>query len=230
MKFGKRKKLVVLAMACLCVMGAVAVSGKSANAKTMLPSSEVKISKTALTMYPNTTAQLKVTGAGEKVKWSSTDNKIVSILGGKGKYQNTVAIRTKNKTGTCKIKAKVKGKTYTCKVTVKKDSKVSRVKLVKVNKTSKQIQVKVKICNRSGKRNWYGHSYTVEKFVDGAWKQIGPSDIAFNMEAIGIPAHSTMDMTYVVSNGIGMEKFGKGVYRLMVNVTGMKYAYALFTL
>lgn len=188
------------------------------------------ISKETLTMYPNMTKQLKVTGAGSKVEWSSTDRRIVSILGSSGKHQKTVTVQSKNKTGACKIKAKVAGKTYTCKVTVKKDSNISRVKLLKVKKTSKKVQVKVRICNRSGKTNWYGHSFTVDKFVDGKWKEIGPKGIAFTAEAIGIPAHSTMDQEYAVSVGSDMKQFKKGVYRLRVNVTGMKYTDVLFSL
>ena len=66
--------------------------------------------------------------------------------------------------------------------------------------------------------------------MDGSWKRVGPLDIAFTAEAIRIPAHSTMDQTYVVSGGFLENKLGKGVYRLGVNVTGMKYVYALFNL
>ena len=226
------KKVLALAMALLCMAGSIAAQGETADAKPTLPVEQCRISKDKLTMYPNMTEQLKVLDAGAKVKWTSTDSRIVSVLGSRGKNQQIVTVRTKGRTGTCRIKAKVAGKTYSCKVTVKSDRKVSRVKLVKVVKKSKNIVVKVKILNRSGKNYWYGHPYTVEKFVNGAWKKVAPSDdIKFTAEVIKVRAHSSMDTNYVIASGEEKKAFTKGLYRLSVDVVGIKKAtYALFSL
>ena len=232
MGYGKVKRMMALVLACLCMVGQAAVPG-TANAKGVGQPSQGMISKSKLAMYPNMAAQLKVTGVNAKVTWSSTDRRIATVMGSRGKNHQAAVIRTKDKAGTCKIKAKAAGKTYTCKVTVKKDSKVSRVKLLKVKKTSGKVEVKARIYNRSGKEYYYGHPYTVEKFVKGAWKKIAPSDdMVFTSEVISIPAHSKMDVSYTVSNGVGRRLFTKGVYRLEVNVTGpgMKHNYVLFSL
>ncbi|HCT91298.1 MAG TPA: hypothetical protein DF613_07955 [Lachnospiraceae bacterium] len=140
MKLPKSKKSIITAILFLCLAGMLAVlprNVKASDAK-RTHGKGAKLSQTTLTIYPNMSKQLKLDSATSDVTWSSTDSKLVSILGSRGTNQETVTIKSGNKTGSCKIKAELNGKTFTCKVTVKKDSNISRARLVKVNKTSKK--------------------------------------------------------------------------------------------
>lgn len=105
MGYGKVKRMMALVLACLCMVGQAAVPG-TANAKGVGQPSQGMISKSKLAMYPNMAAQLKVTGVNAKVTWSSTDRRIATVMGSRGKNHQAAVIRTKDKAGTCKIKAK----------------------------------------------------------------------------------------------------------------------------
>lgn len=74
---------------------------------------EVKLNKTAVTLYTNGTVKLKatVTSSNKKAAWSSS-NKKVAAVSSSGKV-------TAKTTGTATITAKVAGKAAKCKVTVK---------------------------------------------------------------------------------------------------------------
>lgn len=217
---------IIIFLLCFCVT-IIGTSGEvSASNK------DAKISQSELAIYLNSTKQIKMMNVSSKVKWSSSNNKIVSILGSKGKNNQTVTIRTKNRIGSCKIKAKVNGKTYICKINVKKDTDVSRVKLVKVTKTSQKIKVKVKIHNKTNKDIEYGTPYVIEKFVNGSWKKVAPRDgTAFDSKAICIPANSSKTETYTVAGKSEVKRFTKGTYRLRVDIHEKNInKYVIFTL
>ncbi len=56
-------------------------------------------------------------------------------------------------------------------------------------------------------------------------------DIKFTAEVIKVRAHSSMDTNYVIASGEEKKAFTKGLYRLSVDVVGIKKAtYALFSL
>ena len=69
-----------------------------------------KISKTALTIIKGESASLSMKGTYQKVKWSSSNKKTVTV----SEYGYVTAV----KKGTATITAKVGGVKYTCKVTV----------------------------------------------------------------------------------------------------------------
>ena len=80
----------------------------------------IKLNKKAVYMSKGSTYQLKVKGTTAKVKWKSSDPKIVSVSK-KGK------LKAKSY-GIAKISAKVKGKTLKCKVKVeRKGEKYARI-------------------------------------------------------------------------------------------------------
>ena len=70
---------------------------------------KVKLNKTKLVLEMGTTQTLKVKNTNKKVKWSSSNKKIVKVKKGK---------LTPVSVGTATITAKVSGKKYKCKVTV----------------------------------------------------------------------------------------------------------------
>lgn len=88
-------------------------------------SKKTSISKKKVTLTVGKTYKLKIKNARNKVKWSTTNKKIVKISKKSGKKKQNAVIKAGKKTGTCYIKAKVGKKTYKCKVTVKKKKKTS---------------------------------------------------------------------------------------------------------
>lgn len=72
----------------------------------------ITLNKTTLTLTPEKTHQLKVTGAdGEEITWASSDEMIATV--------DNTGLVTAVAIGETEITATVKGKTLTCKVTVK---------------------------------------------------------------------------------------------------------------
>lgn len=69
-----------------------------------------KINKSKATLYVGQTVNLKITGTGKKVTWSTSNKAVATVKAGKV---------TAKKKGVATITAKVSGKKYTCKVTVK---------------------------------------------------------------------------------------------------------------
>lgn len=70
---------------------------------------KVELNKTKLVLEMGTTEQLKVKNTTKKVKWSTSNKKIVKVKNGS---------LTPVSVGTAKVTAKVAGKKYICKVTV----------------------------------------------------------------------------------------------------------------
>ncbi len=97
-----RKKLVLFAM--MIVLAVVAFFPVQAEA-----ASKVKLNKTKMVLELGTTEQLQVLNTTKKVKWSTSNKKIVKVKNG---------VLTPVSVGTTNVTAKVAGKKYTCKVTV----------------------------------------------------------------------------------------------------------------
>lgn len=72
-----------------------------------------KLNETEITMKKGETFKLKVSNAGKKITWKSSNSKVVSVKNGK---------LTAKKKGKATISAKTSGKTLKCKVTVKSSS------------------------------------------------------------------------------------------------------------
>ena len=97
---------IFLFLTVLSAVAALTLCGSPAQAKA------VKLNKKKVYMLPGDTLKLKVTGTKKKVKWKSSNKKIVSVSK-KGKLKA-------KKTGTATITARVRGKKLKCKVIVEK--------------------------------------------------------------------------------------------------------------
>ena len=108
---------------------------------------KAKLSEKKVTMAVKDTKVITLKNVKSKVKWSTTNKKIVTIKAS-GKNKQKVKITAK-KAGSAKVKAKYKGKTYTVKITVKK------VSLDKKNATlAIGESVKVSIENTTKDATW----------------------------------------------------------------------------
>jgi len=96
------KKLVLFAM--MIVLAVVAFFPVQAEA-----AGKIKLNKTKMVLELGTTEQLQVLNTTKKVKWSTSNKKIVKVKNG---------VLTPVSIGTTNVTAKVAGKKYRCKVTV----------------------------------------------------------------------------------------------------------------
>lgn len=96
---GQRKLLLIITFLIIAIFAMPAQA-----------SAKVAISKKNVTITQGSTTKLKITGTKEKVTWSSSNKKIVTV--------STQGVVTGKKTGSATITAKVSGKKYSCKVTV----------------------------------------------------------------------------------------------------------------
>lgn len=98
------KRNTLLFLTFLLTISMIALGSNKAEA-----AGAVKLNKTKLVLEMGTTYELKVNNSTSKVKWSTSDKKVVKVKNGK---------LTPVKVGSAKVTAKVKGKKYVCKVTV----------------------------------------------------------------------------------------------------------------
>lgn len=98
------------------------------------------LNETEITMEKGDTFKLKVTNAGKKITWKSSNSKVVSVKNGK---------LTAKKSGKATISAKTNGTTLKCKVTVKsaKSSGTSSSSMVWICDTGSKYHSK-KTCSR----------------------------------------------------------------------------------
>lgn len=96
------KKLLVMLLAVVMVIGMLPVQAEAAT---------VKLNKTSTTVYVGSSTTLKLSGTKSGIKWTSS-KKSVATVNSKGRV-------TAKKSGTATITAKVGKKSYKCKVTVK---------------------------------------------------------------------------------------------------------------
>lgn len=78
-------------------------------------SSKVKLNKKSVSLYVGKTSNLKVSGTSKKVKWTSSNKKVVTVK----KNGKRTAMITAKKAGTAYITAKFGNKKLKCKVKVK---------------------------------------------------------------------------------------------------------------
>lgn len=88
------------------------VPEKSAHA------SKMKLSRSSITLTAGGTAKLRVKKASKKVRWTSSNKRIVTVSKPSGKYRQKVLLRAADQPGSCVIRAKVGKKTLKCRVTV----------------------------------------------------------------------------------------------------------------
>ena len=119
----KMKRMFVMVLAVLMLF---------ACAVPTMAATTVKLNKTQATVQVGQTVNLKLTGAGKNVKWT-TGNKAVATVS-KGKV-------TAKKEGTTTISATAGKKTYKCKVTVKNPAKLSKTSLALKEGNSASIKV-----------------------------------------------------------------------------------------
>lgn len=99
----KRKTIALfVVLFTLCLTAGVSVKAKAAGA--------VKLNKKKIVLEMEDTYRLKVKNTTKKVKWSSSDKKIVKV--------NKSGKLTPKGVGTATVTAKVGGKKYKCKVTI----------------------------------------------------------------------------------------------------------------
>ncbi|MBR0308819.1 MAG: hypothetical protein IJH92_07995 [Mogibacterium sp.] len=103
---------VVLAAALIAAVFASAMAVPSYAA------SKPKLNKANVMLEAGAKISLKVSNAGRKVKWSTSDRSVARIVKKSGKYNNKAVIKAGSKTGKCTIKAKVGKKTLKCTVKV----------------------------------------------------------------------------------------------------------------
>lgn len=208
----------------LCVTITYTTSFAKAKAKPAL-------SDTSLTLRTNENDYISLKNASSKVTWKSSDKSIVKIKNTFGKYTREVYLKTGNKTGSCKITARMKNKTYRCKVTVKKGDIIkkytgnkSKTVLEKVTQTKKSIIIRYKMCaaaynKKKGDPAGYGYSVQLERYTDGKWSEIPMNiDAAFLCVWCVIPSKTSISREIHLENYYDISLLTKGSYRLDVNV------------
>lgn len=94
------------------VKGLAKAAGKGKVTIKISKKKKIALNKRKMTLNPGQTASLKLSGAPKaKVKWKSSNRRIVTVSKGKIKAK---------KTGTAKVTAAYKNKKYVCRITVKK--------------------------------------------------------------------------------------------------------------
>lgn len=229
-KKNKLKIYQILVLLCSLICAGVFSIGERAHAA----NEKAYISKENITIYTNMTKDIKIINSATKVKWSSSNKKLVSILEKRGKNDGIVTIKTGNKTGKCTIKATIGKKVYRCKVTIKNDNKISRAKLLDVVKKSETVTIKIAIVNKTNKAMKYAPDYWIEKFENGKWKKM---KVDYDAEAIPVDLeyilpNSNGVTTYRISDDYKISKLKKGIYRIHISADFDKdiYNYVIFTL
>ena len=107
---------VLLSLALAVAISGFVLIGGSAPA---FAAEKMKLTKKKITMETGTAARLRVKNVHKKVKWSSSNRKIVRVTRIKGKYGQSVVLKAGKKTGTCWVRARIGKKVLKCRVRVK---------------------------------------------------------------------------------------------------------------
>ena len=110
----RAKKLFAVMLVCVLSLSLLPTVTTCAAGK-------VKLNKTKATIYVGRTVQLRVKNTRKKVRWSTSNKKVVTVTG-KGKVKG-------KKTGNATVTAKVGKKKYKCKITVKKKTRKTQTSL-----------------------------------------------------------------------------------------------------
>ena len=120
--------LCLLLLYPLAAPAGLSIQTQAASSKTQT----IKLNRTSYSVYSGKTFKLKVSGTKEKVKWSSSNEKVATVKKG---------VVTTLKAGKATIKAKVAGQTLKCALTVKSALKVSAEKVSLTKGKSKKVVV-----------------------------------------------------------------------------------------
>lgn len=202
------------------------------------------LSDTKLTMWTNDIRYISLENASSEVTWKSSNKNIVKIEKTSEKYGQEISLETGNKTGSCKITAKMKNKTYCCNVTVKKGTiikkytgKKSKTVLEKVTQKKKSITIRYKMCAAKYKNckcapAAYGNAIRLEKYTDGKWSEV-PMNVCMNVPCVDrlpdtympypcmlciIPPKTSISKEVHLEEYYDISQLTKGSYRLDVNV------------
>lgn len=126
MKFfsGKARRLQAAGLAAVLTVGTMAAPAGRMTAvqeTTLAASKKIELSKSTLTLKAGTSKKIRLKNVNKKkrtkIKWMTSDKKIISITVNK-KKRSAVTVKAKKK-GTATVTAQLSGKKYKCKVTVK---------------------------------------------------------------------------------------------------------------
>lgn len=210
----KKIKITFIPMLLFILLLTLSVPVNAASKKTVITESiEMKTNETV-----NMDLKLK-----SKAVWTVSNPKVVTVTA-EGKYNQTAAFSTGNKTGTCVVKATVKNKVYKYKVTVKKGTIIKAYKgsvsKAVFDKMTKNYTVTVKFCNASEKDKWYGYPFSLQRYEDGKWKTVPMNDdYMFDAIALSVPAKTSVTHTYPLASYYDGKELRKGTYRIYTNYT-----------
>lgn len=218
---------------CLTMMFAMVLFKIPCCSKQVYAKGAEKISRTSIVTCKEEEELLTLRNPGAKVKWTSSNRRIVKILKNTGKKREKIVFCTK-KAGKAVVKAKVGNKTYRCKVVVK--DIVSRASLIGIEQTDQELKVKVKLSNNGHAFLGYGHAFWVERMEDGNWIKMTEQDnVGFTAEQILINGKKSVEKTYVLyaageTTLYKKEDFKPGTYRIHVSAdfAQEKYKYVEF--
>lgn len=141
-------------------------------------SNKTKLNSTKVTLTTGKTKTLKLKNYSKlnkkklkKVKWSTSNKKVVSITKVSGKYKQNCKITAK-KAGKAIIKVKHNGKTYKCTVTVKNKTNNTTEKTTTEKKTTEKSNTDKKTTEKSTEK-----TTTTEKTTETPTVPTTPSDI-----------------------------------------------------
>lgn len=204
----------------------------SMNAEIHAKGNDVGISPKSIQIYTNMSKIIKIKKPSSKVKWTTSNKKIASIIGIRGENNDTVIINTGKKAGKCKISAAVGEKVYSCTINVESDKKISRAKFAKLTQTKKQIKIKLILNNKSNSVLKYGDAFSVEKLKNGRWSKMNMNkNTAFSAIGYGIQPHKSAEKEYDLSNYYKRSAFTKGTYRIRIDSNYKSiYNYVIFSI
>ena len=207
----------VLLTATLCV---------SAFSGSVFASSGPTISRSSAVIEKGKTVKVKIKDPGAKVKWKSSNKKIAYVSYVKGKKGRIAVIKAGKKAGTCKITATIGKKKLTCRV-------------VRLNKSTKDLTASVK----AGKPKKLGadsrfktsaaeFSFELLRKTAEADSEkgktvntlISPDSIlsALVMTENGAKGKTLSEMKLVLSGGISATDYNKYLYGLNHRLTSSK--------
>ena len=216
-----RKKIIIIGI--LCVMATANIcSAKIKN-------SEIKLSKSFISIQENTNKKIKLCGAiKKKVVWKTSNKKIATVKAG---------VIKGNKKGDCYVIAKYRKKKYSCKVRVyekknkinyknnetditptqdnlnKSDYAIQMSETYKIEVTNvTNTVISYKITNQSDSMLYFGNYIILEKYVGNQWVSIDRKETSIPASALMLEPSGVVEMTEDLSNNFA--DLEKGTYRI----------------
>lgn len=100
------------------------------------------------------------------------------------------------------------------------DAKAAEKKTSKVvfSGITKNLTVKVKFRNVSGKDKYYGHYYSLQRKENGKWQKVPMKEgYGFDSAAYSVPAKNSVKYSYSLKNCFEKEDLKKGTYRILTS-------------